>query len=172
MKTRLASDADQLAMLQVCGLSSTRSPAALLAALSHVCMPEENFEVIIAKDRLASTFRANPSLLAKRILEKCYDFNDSAGFYTPGAGKFVTIILFRERRPPTQRRYHPHPSVLQVIKNWHNDPQAVKVLEIPIEEIPAFYLTHSEQLTYKIWRETNTRINIKKLKFLWKITHQ
>jgi len=173
MKTKLSNDADEFAMLQICGLSAVRSPAALLSALSHVCSPTEDFECIIAKNRLAPTFRANPSLLAKRILEKAGDgFEDSAGFYTPGAPKYVTVLLMRQRRAAHQRRYHPSPSVLQLIKQWLDDPRHDPELVIPVEEIPRFYFTHPEQLTYKIYKETDTRITIIKQKSQWKIKTQ
>lgn len=173
MKTKLTSDQDELAIMQVCGLFSARSPAALLAAMSHVATDEEDFEVIIKASRLAPSFRSNPSLFSKRVLEKCPLFEDSAGFFLPRSPGYVSIILFRRLRTADARRYHPDPSVLQVVKNWlkENLPKD-EVLEILLDEIPRFFFTHPEQLAYRVYRETQTRITITKLKTKWKISRR
>ncbi len=168
MKVKLSTEADEIAFKHITGLQSPRSLAALIAALARRCDPNEDFECIIQRDRLQDSYRSNPSLFAQKIKDKT-DFVDASGYQTPDRENHISILLFREKKAAAKRRFHPVASVKQQIKDWLdlNEPRD-KFFTVKLPDIPAFYFTHPEQLSYQIKRES-CPIRIVRMKNHWRI---
>lgn len=173
MQIKINNDADEFAILQLSGLNSARSLTSLLSTFAKQVPSDEDLEVIISKSKLHDCYKSNPSILGINICNRLPDFLDSSGYQTPQAPNHITIVLHRERKATHQRRSHPKPSFLRVIKEWLDlNLSKDKILSIPTEQIPGFLFTHPEQVTYKIKRETNTPIHILRLKTIWKISRR
>jgi hypothetical protein len=173
MNIHLNSDADEFALMQLAGLSHVRSTIQLLSAYANAHAPEdEDFECIIAKQRLAACYTYNPTLLAVKI--KCNtQFLDCSGFQTPDAPGYVTILLLRSYKLATQRKGRSKPNVKSLIRDWLNlNLPTPSHLDIPLSCISPFFLTHPEQVTYQIKRELSTPIKIKRFKTKWQITRR
>lgn len=167
MKVKLATVADEEAFKAITGLSNPRSTVALIGAMAAKTDPFEDFECIVKSSLLKDSYRSNPSLLAIKIREKT-TFVDCAGYQTPHSDGYITIILFREKK--NSSRYNPSPGCAQQIKAWLDQaPDPKDLLKVPTSEVPGFYLTHPEQLAYKIHRETGTRIKITRFVRHWNI---
>lgn len=175
MKIKIQNDHDAFTLGQLADLPNPRSLIELVGTFASLQVPpDDDLEVIIHKQMLADSYKSNPSVLGIKILAKTNElFQDSAGFGTPNAPLHVTVMLHRQRKPDTARRTTVTPSVKQVIKDWLalNLPPT-EALDIPVSDIPAFFTTHPEQLTYQVKRETSTAIKIKRLKTKWLITRK
>lgn len=169
---KLITNADHLASLQVLGLEPDTkiSPTSLLACLADSLTPaNRDCHFIIAKSRLAASWRANPSLLTKNIIAKTEGFVDGIGWQSRTSQFMVECLLLRQQKPFTTRRWQSKPSVQFTIVAWLQVALPTDTLTIQLEDIPSFLQTHPEQLTYKVYRETNRRIRIIKQKTQWKI---
>lgn len=172
MKIKILNANDASAIAEITGLQNYRSIAALVAAYADFCLPMEDFEAIIAKSLLPDSYKGNPCQLALTILSKTV-FKDSAGYQTPNNEKAVTIKLLRERKPPHKRWTRMAPSAKSVVKDWLAlDLPASAKFKLPLVSIPAFILSHPEQLTYQVHIETDIRIKITKLTKSWLITRK
>lgn len=173
MKLTIANSKDIEAIATVCNIYSYKNINHLVRTYANSQVPkEEDLEVTVSKDLLPATYRYNPSLLAQKIQVNISDQFQSCSGSTSANGGNISIILRRESKKPFQR-YHPNPSVKQMIKEWIDlnlpDDQS---LELPLSIIPQFYSTHPEQLVYQIKQETQTPIKIKRFKTVWKITRK
>lgn len=173
MKIRLNSDADEFALMQLANLSHVRSTIQLLSAYANAHAPEdEDFECIIAKERLAACYTYNPTLLAAKIKANT-SFLDYSGFQTPDAPGHITILLLRSYKLATQRKGRSKPNVKSLIRDWLNlNLPSDQRLDIPHIAISPFFLTHPEQVTYQIKRELSVPIKIKRLKTKWVISRR
>lgn len=169
MNLKLANDKDVAALQTVTGCH-TGVISTLLATYASEQSDEEDFTAHINRMLVTASYRSNPSVLALTTMNKTQGFADCSGYQTPNADEYITIVLHRCKKPDHARKSTPKASAKQVIKGWLalNLPR-LETLDIPIESIPKFLLTHSEQLTYQIHRETNVRITIKKFKTKWQI---
>lgn len=167
MKVKIATDEDESAIKAITGLSQPRSIISLLSALAAKVDQFDDFECIIKSERLPSSYRSNPSVLAGKVLPST-TFVDCAGYLTPSSEGYITIMLFRTKK--NSSRYNPAPRCADIIKAWlEQAPQAKEVLRMELSDIPSFYRTHPEQLTYKIHRETSQRIKINRFIRHWNI---
>lgn len=174
MKIKLRNASDLVAVQTVVG-SPDASLTIAIAMMANSALDNENFEVIIDKALLPDTYKSNPTALASKIQAKAYEqFPDFGGWQTPDTdGKFVTIVLMRERKPDAARRSHPQPSAKHLIKEWLTlDLPRLTLLDVPIDIIPPFFRTHPEQLSYQIKRETLTAITIRRYTKKWTIQRQ
>lgn len=165
MKLSLNNEADVFASLQ-----NTRSITTGIAELLLEDADDTgDVTVEVAKSLLPDSYKGNPSLFASKVLEKLNgQWEDSSGYQTPNKRTHVTIKILRHAKPSHARRANPLPSVKQIIKQWLdlNLPD-IRKLRIPIAAIPPSYLSHPEQLTYAIKRETETPIRIHRAKASW-----
>jgi len=169
---KLITNADHLASLQVLGLEqdSKISPTSLLACLADQLAPaNRDCHFIVAKSRLAASWRSNPSLLTKNIVAKTEGFVDGIGWQSRTSQFMVECLLLRQPKPFATRRWQSKPSVQFTIVAWLQVADPTQTLIIDLEDIPSFLQTHPEQLSYKIFKETNRRIRIIKQKTQWKI---
>lgn len=165
---------DVFAAGQLAGLQNPRSIVAVIAEyIAEDTKPETpDVEITVAKNLLPDTYRGNPSLFANKVLSKLKSdqWQDCSGHQTPGKRSHVTIRLLRKPKPLHARRANIHPSIKQIVKDWLNlNLHKQRKLSVPIAAIPAFYMTHPEQLVYQIKRETNTPLKIKRLTNTWLI---
>ena len=169
---KLVTNADHLASLQVLGLEPDTkiSPSALLALLADaLALANRDCHFIVAKSRLAPSYQANPSLLTKTIVAKTKGFVDGIGWQSRTSIFMIECLLLRQKKPFAARRWQGKPSLQFTIVAWLQVADPSDTLTIRKEDIPSFLQTHPEQLTYKIYRETNRRIRIIKQKTQWKI---
>lgn len=141
----------------------------LLSTVAEATCPTgEDFSCKIAKAMLVHSYQYNPSLMASKVRSLSPSFQDAGGRVDPDAPSSQIIITlyrtWRDRTQPYQERARN--SLKQRVKNAI---QQGYIISVPISEIPPFYLSHSEQLTYQIKRETGNKIKITKLKSSWKI---
>lgn len=172
MKLRLNNDADVFAITQIASLQNPRSLVAIIGAYLTSSDIAIN-EIEVAKDLLPTTYRANPSLFASRVQAAVStQFQSASGHQSSAKPTHITVKLHKSEKPLT---YHPSTSIKSVTKQWLASPASpsqMPRLRIPLEGIPPFFQSHSEQFTYQIKQETNTRIKILKLKKSWIISRK
>lgn len=181
MQLKINNAADEFAISQVAGLQNYKSIAALVAAYADVYSNsngnnDEEFEIIIAKELLPDSYKNNATALALKILSKINDshWKDASGYATPTQeSTHVTIKILRDRKPDNARRTNAKPSIKAIIKEWLalNKPKSIR-LTLKVRDVPPFYLSHSEQLTYQIKRETSKKIKILRLDKTWIISRK
>lgn len=175
MKLRLNNDDDVQAAAVVAGLQHWKSIAHILGEYSVMCPLDEDFEITIDRELLRApspSYLSNPSTLAFILLAKCgITFEDCAGYQTPTDPKTITIVVHRNPKP--SRRTNPKQSVKALVKEFLDLNHDINyILELPIQLIPAFTLTHPEQLAYAIKRETGTPIKITRTPTIWEISRK
>lgn len=175
MKLRLSNDTDVQAAATVAGLQHWKSIAHILGEYSLLCPLDEDFEATISKELLRApspSYISNPATLALHVFAKVgITFEDCAGYQTPTNTHTITIVMHRSPKP--SRRTNPKTTVKSLIKEFLNlNHDTNMVIEIPIQLIPAFILTHPEQLTYAIKRETGTPISIQRTTTNWTISRK
>lgn len=175
MKLKLNNEADIFACSEIAGLQNSQSIVTLLAEYANSqCGEDEVFTASIDKELLADSYKSNPSLLAGKVLVR---LQRGEGNWQSCSGHLTsdTHVTVRLSQQPKQKyvRVSARPSVKQTIKDWLslNEPKHKK-LKLPISILPAWYLSHPEQLTYTIRQETNTPIKIIKLTNSWIISRK
>lgn len=177
MKLKLNNEADVYAATEIAGLQKTiNSIVAILAGYATETCPEEDssFSATIDKELLADSYRSNPSLLAAKVLVQ---LQRNGGEWESCSGHLIspTHIRVQMSKQPklTHVRNTVRLSVKGTIKDWLrlNEPK-YKKLKLPISVLPAWYVSHPEQLTYMIKQETGTPIKITKLTAHWLISRK
>lgn len=168
MNTRLINHTDLLALQKIALLQDVPVVRLLAHVAEQVCPAKQDFTCKVAKQFLPPSYQFNPSLFAQKIKSLAPSFEDAGGGKDPDAPQAnILITLYREYRDrSTSYQTRSKNSLKQKVK------EAIAqgyILTVPHSEIPPFTLTHPEQLTYAIKKETGNRIKITKLKSSWKI---
>lgn len=164
MLTRINNDADEFATLQAIDLEPPCSYPKLISTLTKLCPEDEDLEIIIHKALLPSSYRGNPTMLAKNTHAKLDpDSFQSFGGYTLSN----THIGIRIMRAVKTGRHNVIPedmqSVPQQILKWLERVPETE-LDIPMSNVPDYIKHRPEQLVYNIKRQTDKKIQIKKFK--------
>lgn len=175
MKLTLNNEADVFAVGELAGLQNGGGIVLLLAAYAAAEGDgETEFIATINRELLGDTYRGNPSLLAAKVLVRLQcrdgDWESCSGHLTS-----ETHVSVRLSKMPKQRyvRSYARPSVKGTIKEWIDlKLHKSKRLKLPISTIPAWYMSHPEQLTYTIKQETQVAIKITKLTGSWLISRR
>ncbi len=179
MQTKLITTKDRNTLTQIALLDGTPSlPKLLAAAAVALCPAKEDFTCALAKHFLANSYHYNPSLFAKHVVSHCYPSFQCASGYQTEDNRIIEIVL---RRTAPLNIYQRRKTSLQAkivaalqtestraTENFSKPQLFMK--QISIEDVPSFIKTHPEQLAYKVYRQTNQRIKIKRTPSQWIIT--
>lgn len=126
--------------------------------------------VTISKNLIAGSYKGNPSLLATKVLARLK--RDNSEWESCSGHLFsdtqIAIRLSKETKQRVRIEGNVRPSVKGTIKNWVSLCETKSSrLKIPIAIIPAWYVSHPEQLIYSIKQETGVALKIVKLTGSW-----
>ena len=164
-------------MLQVVELDELPSYPELLCRLANLTPPHEDFEIILRSRLLPESYQSTPSMLAKKALLRHSNQSPPTEFEsysTKTLSPTHVQITFHRNRQQGQRHLNAPADTLSFVarvKRWlHDDDDLEPTLDIPLSHISQSFQIRPEQAAYRIYRETGIRIQIKRLKTLFRIT--